>query len=245
VPPYSFADPSVLAFVAIPAGLVAAFVVGVAVSWRRSGAAPAATRRAVVVASVGAAAWMAATALVARSGILREWDRMPPPFGILLVSILALAVVIALGPVGGRFAAHVPLWLLVGVQAFRLPLELAMHGMYEHGIMPIQMSYSGRNLDIVTGASALVVALLLARGWAGRRLAAVWNLAGLLLLANIVTIAVLSTPPFAYFGERQLNVWVTYPPFVWLPAVMVLVALAGHLVIARALVASTGSGVPS
>jgi heme exporter protein D len=28
---------------------------------------------------------------------------------------------------------------------------------------------------------------------------------------------------------------VTYPPFVWLPAVMVLAALAGHLLIFRAL----------
>jgi hypothetical protein len=30
-------------------------------------------------------------------------------------------------------------------------------------------------------------------------------------------------------------VWVTYPPYVWLPAVMVLAALAGHLLIFRAL----------
>jgi hypothetical protein len=34
-------------------------------------------------------------------------------------------------------------------------------------------------------------------------------------------------------------VWVTYPPFVWLPAVMALAGLAGHLVIFRALRAAT------
>jgi hypothetical protein len=28
---------------------------------------------------------------------------------------------------------------------------------------------------------------------------------------------------------------ITYPPFVWLPAVMVLAALAGHLIVFRAL----------
>jgi heme exporter protein D len=31
-----------------------------------------------------------------------------------------------------------------------------------------------------------------------------------------------------------VNVWITYPPFVWLPAVMVLTALAAHLLIFRA-----------
>ena len=54
------------------------------------------------------------------------------------------------------------------------------------------------------------------------------------LLLNILTVAVLSTPRFRYFGDDQLNVWVTYPPFVWLPAVMVVAALAGHLVVFRA-----------
>ena len=53
--------------------------------------------------------------------------------------------------------------------------------------------------------------------------------------SNIVTIAVLSTPVFRYFGDERLNVFVTYPPFVWLPSVMVLAALAGHLLTFRAL----------
>jgi hypothetical protein len=47
-------------------------------------------------------------------------------------------------------------------------------------------------------------------------------------------VAVLSTPVFAVFGSYRLNTFVTYVPFVWLPAVMVSAALAGHLIIARA-----------
>jgi hypothetical protein len=37
------------------------------------------------------------------------------------------------------------------------------------------------------------------------------------------------------FGDDAINVFVTYTPFVWLPAVMVLAALSGHLVIFRAI----------
>jgi len=56
----------------------------------------------------------------------------------------------------------------------------------------------------------------------------------MLLLTNIVVVAILSTPKFAAFGPDRLNVFVFYPPFVWLPAVLVLAALAGHLIVFRA-----------
>jgi len=48
-----------------------------------------------------------------------------------------------------------------------------------------------------------------------------------------VTIAVLSTPIFAAFGSTpdRLNTFVVDPPFVLLPAVLVLAAWAGHLVV--------------
>ena len=58
---------------------------------------------------------------------------------------------------------------------------------------------------------------------------------GLLLLINVVTVAILGTPRIRYFGDAHLNTWVTYTPFVWLPAVMVLAALAGHLIVFQAL----------
>jgi hypothetical protein len=62
----------------------------------------------------------------------------------------------------------------------------------------------------------------------------VWNVVGLALLINVVTVAILATPRFQYFGPDQINVWVMYPPFVWLPAVLVLAALLGHIVVFRA-----------
>jgi hypothetical protein len=188
-----------------------------------------------MIAAVGAVSWMAATAAIARAGVLREWDRNPPPFVLLVFGIASLAVGIAISPIGRRLAMYLPLWSLVAVQGFRVPLELAMHGMYERGIMPVQMSYAGRNFDILTGVTAIIVAALVATGRGGRALVTAWNVIGLALLVNIVVIAVLSTPRFHYFGEEQLNVWITYPPFVWLPAVMVLAALAGHLLIFRAI----------
>ena len=68
-----------------------------------------------------------------------------------------------------------------------------------------------------------------------RRLVAAWNTLGLALVLNVVTIGVLSTPRLLYFGVDHVNTFVMRTPFVWLPAVMVLAALSGHLLIFRAL----------
>ena len=235
MPAYTIDDPAVLAFVIIPLGLVAALLWGVDAAARRLAEPDPVRRRAVAATAAAAAVWMAGTWMTADNGVLREWHASPPPFALLVVAVVALGVAIAFTGYGRRLAVGLPVWVLIAVQGFRLPLEVAMHAMFERGVMPVQMSYSGRNFDILTGVSALFVAWLAARGRGGRWLVLIWNVCGMLLLINVVTIAILSTPRFRYFGEDQLNVWVTYPPFVWLPAVMVLAALAGHLVVFRAM----------
>jgi hypothetical protein len=232
MPAYSLADPPVLAFVVLPAAIAILFVWGVATAWRRTGQPGA---KAAARAAGFTLIWMSTAAALAGRGVFRMWDATPPPFALLVVALLALGVGIAFSPLGGRLASGLPLWTLVGVQAFRLPLEIAMHALVSRGLMPEQMSYSGRNFDVVTGATAIAVAGLVAAGVAGRRLVLAWNILGLVLLVNIVVVAILSTPRFAVFGPDRLNVFVTYPPFVWLPTVLVLAALAGHLIIFRAL----------
>jgi hypothetical protein len=232
MPAYSLTEPAVAAFIVIPVLLVLALLFATSHAYADGG-------RAVPLGLVAVAAsfWMGATWMVASTGVLRQWDAVPPPLALMLVAILALGLGIAFSPFGSRIVTTVPLWVLVAVQAFRFPLELAMHAMYERGIMPEQMSYSGYNFDIFTGVSALAVAWAVRTGQ--RRLARAWNVVGLLLLANILTIALISTPLVRYFGEDKLNIWVTYPPFVWLPSVMVLAAWTGHLLVFRSLRATS------
>jgi hypothetical protein len=233
VPPISYSAPSTLAFVVIPVVLVLALAAGIDGASRHLGEGARARRRAVTVV-LGGTVWMAIWWFVASSGVMRQWDGTPPPFAALVAGVLGVSLLVACGPYGRRLALGIPLWVLIAIQGFRLPLELAMHALYEAGIMPGQMSYSGRNFDILTGATALIVAPIV-RGGRARALAALWNVMGLALLVNIVAVSILSTPRFAYFGPDRLNVFVTYPPFVWLPTVMVAAALAGHLLVARAL----------
>jgi hypothetical protein len=195
-----------------------------------------ANRRAVRVA-LATAAWMAATFAAAASGRL-SFATVPPTMGAAIVLSLALALRIGLSRTGARIAAGVPLALLVGMQGFRLPLELLLHRAYAEGLMPVQMSYSGRNFDIVTGITAIVLAaaLWLAPQRVSPKLVLAWNVLGLALLANVVAIAILSAPtPLRVFMNEPSTAWITQAPFVWLPAVLVVAALAGHVVIFRRL----------
>ena len=108
-----------------------------------------------------------------------------------------------------------------------------MHRAAMDGLMPIQMSYSGYNFDILTGSSAILVAVALKFRPNARWLLFAWNALGSVLLVNIVTIAVVSMPMLQAFGPDRENRWVAYFPYVWLPTVLVPAALFGHLIVWR------------
>lgn len=198
------------------------------------GADPALRKRA-TLAGVIVVAWVAVTGMLAARGLLR-FDSVPPTMFVAIIITLVGSILLARSRLGVGMARAVPLTVLVAWQAFRLPLELLMHRAYSEGLMPVQMSYNGLNFDIATGASAIGVAALLAAGKGGRKMVLAWNAVGSLLLLNVVTIAILSTPtPLRLFPNEPTNVWISQFPYVWLPVVMVSTAIIGHLLIFRKL----------
>jgi hypothetical protein len=220
-------------FIGMACALAVLLVIGVHLAGRRLGEPPRTTRWWTTMTAIAAGGWLGVTWAAAETGHLSRLDLRPPPFMALPVAIALLGALMAFTRFGTRLVDGLPISALIAFHAFRFPLELLMHRAYSEGVMPYQMSYSGWNFDILTGLTALPVAWALHRGLAGRRLAVVWNVTGSLLLLNIVTIAVVSTPIVGLFGPDLLNTWVMFPPFVWLPAVMVLMALVGHVLVAR------------
>jgi hypothetical protein len=221
-------------FVVLPLLVAAGFIVGCEWAGRRLGESVAVRRRRDVLVGAAVLAWLLVTGLAAASGVLRRFEATPPPFAILAVAVAAIGIAVPCSSLGTLLVRGLPLWALVGFQGFRLPLELVMHRAYIEGVMPAQMSYSGYNYDIVSGITAVALGVWLIGRPVSRAVVASWNTLGFVLLVNIVTIAVVSTPRFRWFGER-VNVFVTYPPFVWLPAILVTAALMGHILVWRRL----------
>jgi hypothetical protein len=213
---------------------------------KRLGEPPAARRRATLLTAVGMIAYLGVTGALAASGVLGHWDSLPPSFMPVFVLALLVTVLAVRSSFGRSLADGLPLALLVGFQGFRIPVEIMLHRAAEQGVIGWQMSWSGLNFDVVSGITGAGLGL-----WLWQRgedqpppRALLWgfNLVGLGLLTTIVTIAVLSMPtPFRMF-DGPPNVFVASVPFVWLPTVMVMAALLGHLLLFRRLTQSRGSG---
>lgn len=191
------------------------------------------SRRAGILAALVIALLLTAEWVLAADGVFHRWDAVPPPLMPVLLGVAALGVAIVWSPLGRRLIERTPLWALVGFQGFRLPLELVMHQAAVDGIMPVQMSFSGWNFDIVTGLSAAIVAAVLAADRAPSWLVVAWNALGSCLLLAIIVISAASTPTFAAFGQDHLNTWIADPPYVWLPGFLVPAALFGHVLLWR------------
>jgi hypothetical protein len=193
-------------------------------------------RRAAALFALAAATWLAFTGVLGASGFLADFNSRPPHLLLLLLPTLVGTVRLGSSRLGTNLS-RLPPAALVGLQSFRLPLELVMHRAATEGTMPEQMTFTGHNFDIVTGATAIVVALLAARGKAPRWLLLGWNLMGSVLLLAILVVAVASLPTFGLYGREppRLNTWVAYFPYVWLPAGLVSAALLGHVLLWRRL----------
>lgn len=180
--------------------------------------------------------WWGVTGGLASFGILAKYDALPPPLALFMAACLALGLGIGLSSLG-RALSSLSLWVLVLIQGFRFPLELVMHRAAEEHLMPPELSYSGYNFDIVIGLLAWPLGALLLFGKAPKALVWLWNLLGCLSLLNIVAIAIATSPMVHAFGTdaQHLNTWVTQVPYVWLPAVLVVAAVAGHVIVTRKL----------
>ena len=99
------------------------------------------------------------------------------------------------------------------------------------GLLPVQMSFEGRNFDILSGLAALPVGYFcfVRKTWPSWAVL-VYNIAGLLLLLNVTVIAVLSMPtPLRAFHNEPANTLVGQFPFIYLPGFLVPLAYTLHI----------------
>jgi hypothetical protein len=124
--------------------------------------------------------------------------------------------------------------VLVGVQVVRVVIEILLWQLHGLGLVPVQMTFEGRNFDVLIGAAAPVVAALVAQERINPWGVIVWNAVGLLSLLNIVVVSALSVPgPMQVFTAEPGNRIVLSVPWVWLPAIIVPSVIFIHVVSIR------------
>lgn len=184
--------------------------------------------------------WAVITAGLGVMGFYQQNYQMPPRFLFLVGPGVAAVFVLFATRRGRAFIDSVNIADLTLLHSVRLPVELVLYQLYAASLVPQIMTFDGSNFDIITGLSApLVYYFAFKRKALNTRWVLAWNFACLLLLFAIMAIAILSSAtPFQQFGFEQPNTGVTYFPFVWLPGIIVPVALFSHLVSIKKLLAT-------
>ncbi len=173
--------------------------------------------------------WAIVTSVLSLSGILSDFSSFPPKIGIVLIIPLVTIIWVIRTNEVKEILMHTPPASIIWLQSFRIVVEILIWRLFVDNLAPIQMTFEGRNFDIISGLTALVVAYLVANRKISSSLVIIWNFACLALLVNIVTIAILSMPtPFRVFMNEPANTIVTKFPIVWLPAFLVPLAYGLH-----------------
>lgn len=209
-------------FISIVAAVAGYVVALVAIAARR---ADRGYRPAVRVA-VAFSGWLALTAVVS-SGAL-GFDARPPRLFVFPWLMLLASLALLRSKTGREVIACTPPARVIALDVFRVGVEVVLWRLYATELLPVELTFEGRNFDILVGVTAIPAALVVARH---PRLAVAWHVFGLAMLLNVVGMAVLSAPgPLHALDFTPANVVLGRFPFVWLPAFLVPIAALTHIV---------------
>jgi hypothetical protein len=194
-------------------------------------------RRVFMTFTIAIAGWMVLVAVLVQIGYFNDFSTLPPRPVLLILLPLPFVFWIAFSKKFRGLATIIPQHWLVYFQSFRIVVELLLWQAFLQDLLPVQMTFEGRNLDIIAGLLALPAGYALMRrvSWS-RKVAFLYNIIGLGLLLNILIISLLSMPtPFRYFTEGRSIEVVAGFPMAYLPTVLVVLAYSFHILSLRQL----------
>jgi hypothetical protein len=171
---------------------------------------------------IALSAWGIFVSVWSYSGMMGNFSLFPFNFMPVIAVPLVAAIVFSFSKPVGEILEHIEPHKIPLFQSFRFFVELLLWALFVGGQIPVQMSFEGMNFDILAGITGPIMALLIARNKVSRPVIIAWNIVCLCLLANIVTIAILSTPaPIRVFMNEPANTIVATFPTSWLPGFLV------------------------
>jgi hypothetical protein len=185
----------------------------------------------------GLVVWFLYAGLMAHFGIISNSEMRLPGIAFIVVPVLLFLVLFVARPSASALGVLAfPLWLILGTQCFRVGVELFLHQLWIEGLVPKMLTFGGANVDIYIGLSAPLIAWLSTCGRWGLKLAAAWNILGLLALLNVVTRAVLTAPgPLHLIHSEIPDRMISTFPFLLIPGFFVPLAVVLHLLAIRAI----------
>lgn len=175
--------------------------------------------------------WSLLITVLSYRNFFADFSKLPPRPVLAMFIPLPIILFIAFSKTGTKLLQSVPAQWLVLVQAFRILVEILIWFAFLANKLPVQMSFEGRNFDVLSGMLALPVGyFLFMKSTNASKLIIAFNITGILLLLNILIVAALSFPtPFRYFINEPSNALIAQFPLILLPTVLVPVAYSFHI----------------
>lgn len=217
-----------LIFILLPVFCLALIGVGLNRAFQKLAAAQRRKKLLLIFAAFGV--WAGILSALSLSGFIADFSSFPPRFVIVvIIPMVAFILLMRFGKLDQYLQEIPPSWLIT-IQLFRLPVEIGLLLLFLDGVIPEQMTFEGLNFDVLSGVAAPFIAFFAFSGGNFRKkLAIAYNIAGLVLLATIVTIAFISTPtPIRVFMNDPANTAIADFPYVLLPGMLVPIAYYMH-----------------
>lgn len=168
------------------------------------------------------AGWAMIVSAFSISGFMRKFEIFPFNIGPLLLVPLIAILLFTFSRTAKEILPHIHPARIIRLQVFRVFVEILLWFLFLDHVLPIQMTFEGRNFDVLSGLTAPIIAFLAFKNKLSKSVLIIWNLVCLGLLINIVSVAILSLPtPFRYFMNEPANTIVAEFPISWLPTFLV------------------------
>ena len=182
-------------------------------------------------------AWAVLLGGLALAGFFANYNALPPRIPLSMLVPLAALFVILFSRGGKELLQVMPPHWPVYAQSIRIGVELVIFLAVVNKMMPVQLSFEGRNFDVLTGVLAIPVGyyVFVAKRWP-TWVAVGYHIMGMGLLVNVLAISFLSMPtPLRVFHNEPANTLITGFPFVYLPGMLVPLAFGLHIISLRQL----------
>jgi hypothetical protein len=162
------------------------------------------------------------------SGIMPNFSLFPLNFMPVLFLPMIITLYLTFSSSFNEILRNIAPENIIRLQSFRFFVEILLWLLFIDNSIPVQMSFEGRNFDVLAGITAPFIAWMVATGKLSRTGMIIWNVLGLCLLFNIVSIAILSLPtPIQVFTDAPVTI-VAYFPIAFLPGLLVPLAYTLH-----------------
>jgi len=181
--------------------------------------------------------WIIMLTVLSYKNFFTDFSKLPPRLLFALFIPLPVVLAFSFSRTATKLLEKVPAQWLIFMQSFRIFVEILIWFAFLANKLPRQMSFEGRNFDVLTGLLAIPVGMMLLskKTWSSKMVLG-YNILGMALLLNILVVSFLSMPtPFRYFMDEPSNVLLAQFPFILLPGLLVPMAYTLHILSLRQL----------